>query len=128
MRCSCQDDGHPAVCYEQRPYAPQSAYGPSKTANTIFAVETARCWAGDGITVNAVMPGVIRTNLMRHVDPALLARNADSDAPAPHWKTAEQGAATFVLLAVSPHTECVTGQYFEDCQEANGRRAQDVCG
>ncbi|MFE4413421.1 SDR family NAD(P)-dependent oxidoreductase [Streptomyces sp. NPDC093064] len=62
MRCSCQDGGHLAVCYEQRPYAPQSAYGPFKTANSMFAAEAARRWAGDGITVNAVMPGVVRTN------------------------------------------------------------------
>ncbi|MFF4795194.1 hypothetical protein ACFY2M_36905 [Streptomyces sp. NPDC001276] len=75
---------------------------------------------------------------MRHVDPALLARYADSGAPALPWKTAEQSAATSVLLAVSPHPEGVTGQYFEDCQEAeppafapadpNGWRAQGVCG
>ncbi|MFF4827757.1 SDR family NAD(P)-dependent oxidoreductase [Streptomyces sp. NPDC001312] len=51
-----------AVCYEQRPDAPQSAYKPSKAAITMFAVEAARRWAGDGITVNAVMPGVVRTN------------------------------------------------------------------
>ncbi|MFF4795195.1 SDR family NAD(P)-dependent oxidoreductase [Streptomyces sp. NPDC001276] len=62
MRCSCQDDGHLAVCYEQRPYAPRSAYKPSKAAITMFAVEAARRWAGDGITVNAVMPDVVRTN------------------------------------------------------------------
>lgn len=92
------DDIH----YEQRPHAPQSAYGQSMTANALFAVEAARRWAGDGITVNAVMPGVVRTHLMRHVDPALLTRNADSGAPALPWRTAEQGAATFVLLAVLP--------------------------
>ncbi|MFJ2721654.1 hypothetical protein [Streptomyces sp. NPDC087437] len=65
---------------------------------------------------------------MRHVDPALLARNAGSGAPTLPWKTAEQGAATFVLLAVSPHTECVTGQYFEDCQEAEPLHPNNLHG
>ncbi len=42
-------------------------YGQSKTANVLFAVEATRRWADDGITVNALMPGAIRTNLQRHV-------------------------------------------------------------
>ncbi|MFB6958384.1 hypothetical protein ACFCYB_15440 [Streptomyces sp. NPDC056309] len=65
---------------------------------------------------------------MRHVDPALLARYADSGAPALPWKTAEQGAATSVLLAVSPHTEGVTGQYFEDCQKAEPLHPDNLHG
>ena len=35
----------------------------------LFAVEAARRWAADGITVNALMPGAIQTNLQRHMDP-----------------------------------------------------------
>ncbi|MGW3511933.1 hypothetical protein [Streptomyces sp. NPDC000994] len=65
---------------------------------------------------------------MRHVDPALLARYADSGAPALPWKTAEQSAATSVLLAVSPHPEGVTGQYFEDCQEAEPLHPDNLHG
>ncbi|GAB2886298.1 hypothetical protein GCM10022245_22110 [Streptomyces mayteni] len=64
------------------------------------------------------MPGVVRTNLMRHVDPELLARYEASGAPALPWKTAEQGAATSVLVAASPLLDGVTGRYFEDCAEA----------
>ncbi|MER7792901.1 SDR family NAD(P)-dependent oxidoreductase [Streptomyces sp. NPDC097640] len=108
------DDIH----FEQRAYDPQSAYGQSKTANALFAVEAARRWAGDGIAVNAVMPGVVRTNLMRHVDPEVLARFAESGAPELPWKTTEQGAATSVLVAVSPLLEGVSGRYFEDCNQA----------
>ncbi len=120
------DDIH----FERRPYEPWSAYGQSKTANVLFAVEATRRWSADGIFVNAVMPGSIRTNLQRHVTEEELARlraaaGGGSDF---QWKTTEQGAATSVLLATSPQLEGVGGRYFEDCaeaapaQEGNGRR------
>ncbi|MEV6594583.1 SDR family NAD(P)-dependent oxidoreductase [Streptomyces acidicola] len=118
------DDIH----FERRPYDPQSAYGQSKTANALFAVEAARRWAGDGITVNAVMPGVVRTNLMRHVDPEVMARFAESGAPELPWKTTEQGAATSVLVGASLLLDGVTGRYFEDCQEAEPLRPENLHG
>src|SRR6202022_1780648 len=54
------------IHFRNRPYDPWLAYGQSKTANVLFAVEATRQWAGDGITVNALMPGGIRTNLQRY--------------------------------------------------------------
>jgi NAD(P)-dependent dehydrogenase (short-subunit alcohol dehydrogenase family) len=105
------------IHYQGRPYEPWSAYGQSKTANILFAVEAAQRWAADGITVNALMPGSIATNLQRHVDPEELARLAAS-VPGHRFKTVEQGAATSVLLAASPLVEGVTGRYFEDNDEA----------
>ncbi len=67
------------------------------------------------------MPGGIRTNLQRHVDEAVLERlraEAGMNGPALKWKSPQQGAATSVLLAVSPLVEGVTGRYFDDCDEA----------
>jgi len=59
--------------FARRPYDAGGAYGQSKTANVLSAVEaTRRCTAG-GITANALMPGGIWTNLQRHWDPAALA-------------------------------------------------------
>src|SRR4030088_979999 len=55
------------INFTTRPYDPGLAYGQSKTANVLFAVEAARRWADDGITANAVHPGGIRTNLQRYV-------------------------------------------------------------
>lgn len=52
--------------FERRPYDPSLAYGQSKTANVLFAVEASRRWAPDGIAANAVMPGGIWTRLQRH--------------------------------------------------------------
>lgn len=99
--------------FERRPYHPFAAYGQSKTANVLFAVEAARRWADDGITANAVHPGAIgETNLYRYFPDARGAAGVDGG------KTVAQGAATTVYAAVSPATKRTTGRYFEDCHEA----------
>jgi NAD(P)-dependent dehydrogenase (short-subunit alcohol dehydrogenase family) len=109
------DDIH----FRERAYEPWSAYGQSKTANVLLAVEATRRWADDGITANALMPGGIRTNLQRYVPEEELERlRAQSAAAGVSWKTPEQGAATSVLLATSPLLDGVGGRYFEDCNEA----------
>jgi NAD(P)-dependent dehydrogenase (short-subunit alcohol dehydrogenase family) len=113
------DDIH----FRERAYEPWSAYGQSKTANVLFAVEATRRWAGDGIAVNALMPGSIRTNLQRHVSDEEIERlRAAAGGGASQWKTAEQGAATSVLVAASPLLDGVSGRYFEDCEEAGPNR------
>jgi NAD(P)-dependent dehydrogenase (short-subunit alcohol dehydrogenase family) len=108
------------IHFLERPYEPWAAYGQSKTANVLFAVEATRRWAGDGITVNALMPGGIRTNLQRYVSDEELARlrSQTGGSAAPSWKTPEQGAATSVLVATSPLLDGIGGRYFEDCNEA----------
>ncbi|KXK58717.1 oxidoreductase [Micromonospora rosaria] len=109
------DDIH----FRQRPYDPWLAYGQSKTANVLFAVEATRRWAGDGILTNALMPGAIHTNLQRYVSDEDLARmRAASGGAAADWKDVEQGAATSVLVATSPLLDGIGGRYFEDCQQA----------
>src|SRR5262249_57752741 len=62
------------IHFTEREYEPWAAYGQSKTANVLFAVEATKRWASDGITVNALMPGGIRTNLQRYVTDDELAR------------------------------------------------------
>jgi len=109
------DDLH----YHFLEYNPFGAYGQSKTANVLFAVEAARRWAGDGIVANALMPGGIATNLQRHMDAEYLERSRRERGVT--LKTPEQGAATSVLLAASPLVEGVTGRYFDDCNEAELR-------
>jgi NAD(P)-dependent dehydrogenase (short-subunit alcohol dehydrogenase family) len=96
--------------FEHRAYDPGLAYGQSKTANVLFAVEATRRWAADGITANALMPGSIATNLQRH--------SGGDDTPPERQKTTEQGASTTVLLATSPLLEGVGGRYFVNNQEA----------
>ncbi|WP_410813920.1 SDR family NAD(P)-dependent oxidoreductase [Micromonospora sp. 067-2] len=108
--------------FDRRPYDPWTAYSQSKSADALLAVGIARHWAEDGITANALSPGVINTNLQRHLsDEALrgfgVLDEAGNRVDLPHYKTPEQGAATTVLLAASPLFEGVTGRYFEDNQE-----------
>jgi NAD(P)-dependent dehydrogenase (short-subunit alcohol dehydrogenase family) len=110
------DDIH----FEERHYDPWAAYAQSKTANVLFAVEATRRWEADGITANAAMPGGVWTRLQRHVDLATRAEwdRAMAAGTMPPIKSAEQGAATSVLLATSPALEGIGGRYFEDCEEA----------
>jgi NAD(P)-dependent dehydrogenase (short-subunit alcohol dehydrogenase family) len=103
-----------------RDYDPFGAYGQSKTANVLFAVEATRRWSAEGIVANALMPGGIATPLQRHLpteyaEQALKAfRAGGSD-----FKTVEQGAATSTLLAASPLLDGIGGRYFENCNEAS---------
>ncbi|MEU8385896.1 SDR family NAD(P)-dependent oxidoreductase, partial [Streptosporangium sp. NPDC048865] len=107
------------IHFRERAYEPWPAYGQSKTANVLFAVEATRRWENDGITVNALMPGGIRTNLQRHISQEELDRAiAAAGGSDISWKTPEQGAATSVLVATSPLLDGVGGRYFEDCNEA----------
>jgi NAD(P)-dependent dehydrogenase (short-subunit alcohol dehydrogenase family) len=112
------------IDFTSRPYDPWVAYGQSKTAMILFTVALAERWAADGITVNALHPGGIMTNLQRHLDDAQLTFVGAKDeagntmAIPPGWKTPQQGAATSVFLAASPLVEGVSGRYFEDVDEA----------
>jgi NAD(P)-dependent dehydrogenase (short-subunit alcohol dehydrogenase family) len=123
------DDLH----YDFREYDPFGAYGQSKTANVLFAVDATRRWADDGITANGLMPGGIATNLQRHVGGAEYMKQAVKrfDGSGVRIKTPEQGAATSVLLAAHPALQGIGGRYFEDCNEAeviHRREANTIAG
>lgn len=112
--------------FNERPYDGAMAYGQSKTANVLFAVEAHRRWSSEGIAANAVHPGAIfDTNLSRHMTPEELdriwggIRERHATAGGPGIKTPEQGAATSVLVATSPLLDGIGGRYFEDCNEAH---------
>ncbi|MEU1599119.1 SDR family NAD(P)-dependent oxidoreductase [Streptomyces sp. NPDC005708] len=98
------------IDFRFRPYDALVAYGQSKTADILLAVEAQRRWSGDGITANSLHPGAIATNLQRHT--------GGLRTPEPFRKTIEQGAATSVFLAAHPGIEGVGGRYFEDVNEA----------
>ncbi len=56
--------------FEHRPYDKMVAYGQSKTANVLFAVEADRRYQGDGIRAFALHPGaILETDLARNYDP-----------------------------------------------------------
>ena len=110
--------------FHHRPYDPFVAYGQSKTANALFALEHDKRFAGQGIRAFAVMPGVIQTPLSRHMTPELFARigirmeDRGKETADVRYKTAEQGAATSVWAATSPDLSGVGGLYLEDCAVA----------
>ena len=105
------------IHFSSRAYNPWLAYGQSKTANVLLAVEATRRWGGEGITANSLHPGAIaETNLSRHIDPETLERARTSGRY--NFKTSEQGAATSALVASSPLLEGIGGRYFDDCNEA----------
>jgi NAD(P)-dependent dehydrogenase (short-subunit alcohol dehydrogenase family) len=105
------------INFSSRPYDPWLAYGQSKTANVLFAVEATRRWAADGITANAVHPGAIaETNLSRYMNPDDLEALRASGSF--RYKTIAQGAATSVLVATSAQLAGIGGRYFEDCNQA----------
>jgi NAD(P)-dependent dehydrogenase (short-subunit alcohol dehydrogenase family) len=94
-------------------YDPSKAYGQSKLANVLFTVELARRLEGTRATANALRPGVIATNLGRHL---------------PRWqnialetvgklftKTIPQGAATTCYVATAPALSETSGYFFEHC-------------
>ncbi len=106
-----------------RKYGPWLAYGQSKLANILFAASLARR-LGNGATSNSLHPGVIRTNLGRHMNPIVSV--ALGLFMRPMSKSVEQGAATSCYVAVRPELEGITGQYFSDCAVATPtRQARD---
>jgi NAD(P)-dependent dehydrogenase (short-subunit alcohol dehydrogenase family) len=106
-----------------RGYSPWGHYGQSKLANLLFAKELARRLAGTRRTANAVHPGVIATNLTRHLP--LPARLLWALAGPLALKTAAQGAATQVYAAAHPAMAGTTGAYLADCNLAPCRRDAD---
>jgi NAD(P)-dependent dehydrogenase (short-subunit alcohol dehydrogenase family) len=111
--------------FERSPYAEFIAYGRSKTANVLFAVEFDRRHRARGVRATAVHPGGIRTELSRHMTPGarekLIAEiNASQPKGAPpfSYKSIPQGAATSVWAACVGDAEAIGGRYCEDCQVA----------
>jgi NAD(P)-dependent dehydrogenase (short-subunit alcohol dehydrogenase family) len=105
-------------------YEPFVAYGRSKTANILFAVEFDRRHRGRSVRATAVHPGGIATELARHMpDGAIEAwvqqiqeQRAAAGEPPFEFKSIPQGAATSVWAGLVASTEEVGGKYCEDCQ------------
>ena len=112
--------------FEHMPYTEFGAYGRSKTANILFAVEFDRRHKARGVRATAVHPGGIQTELGRHLSPQVLeqliaqvsAENAKAGRPPFQWKTIPQGAATSVWAGIVAGADDVGGLYCEDCHVA----------
>ena len=120
--------------FEHTEYTEFGAYGRSKTANILFAVEFDRRHKGEGVRATAVHPGGIQTELGRHLKPEVIqamiaqinAANAGGGAAGFEWKTIPQGAATSVWAGVVAPADLVGGLYCEDCHVAELTDGADV--
>ena len=109
--------------FNQRPYDKWAAYGQSKSANSLFAVELDKRGQEHGIRAFAVHPGGILTELARYLTDedfkAFGIYRENGVLKGPEWlKNMEQGAATTVWCAVSPQLNNKGGVYCEDCDIA----------
>ncbi len=112
--------------FERTPYTEFAAYGRSKTANILFAVEFDRRHKASGVRATAVHPGGIQTELGRYMTPEIRQQmidriNARSRAAGEAdftWKSVPQGAATSVWAGIVAAADDVGGRYCEDCHVA----------
>ncbi|CAG9184669.1 SDR family NAD(P)-dependent oxidoreductase [Cupriavidus pampae] len=112
--------------YRARPYDKWQAYGQSKTAAALFALELDRRGAAHGVRAFSVHPGAIKTGLGEHLTQAdyiEIGIFTPDGEPRPEFaklfKTMEQGAATTVWCATSPRLVGLGGLYCEDCDVAD---------
>jgi len=136
-RVVCLSSGAHLICgvnlddpmFERRDYDGWDSYGQSKSANALFAREFDRRYAEKGIHAFSVHPGMIFTELGRHMTEedmaSLMERrkaqiSTDEDANSSDNmmspKTVEAGAATTVWACVDDTLESQGGHYLADCQ------------
>ncbi len=101
-----------------RHYDPWQAYGVSKLANALCSRELARRISHTEATSNSVHPGVIATNLGKHLPG--WQRTAMKYLGWMFMKSIPEGAATSCYVATSPDLVGVRGYYFADCQVNEG--------
>lgn len=109
------------INFERREYDKFAAYGQSKTANILFSVELDRRLGDRGVHAYAVHPGMIATELGRHMtkDDFAALKDRAKQSPSgglPAYKTLEQGAATSVWAASAPELDDRGGTYLADAE------------
>jgi NAD(P)-dependent dehydrogenase (short-subunit alcohol dehydrogenase family) len=109
--------------FEKTTYEPLVAYGRSKTANILFSVAFDLRHRDRGIRAAAVHPGGIKTELGRHMDPAVfqtliegINKQLAAEGKGPfEFKTIPQGAATSVWAAIVASADEIGAKYCENC-------------
>ncbi|XP_072107444.1 LOW QUALITY PROTEIN: retinol dehydrogenase 14a [Mobula birostris] len=101
----------------EKSYDKSFGYSRSKLANILFTRELAKRLDGTGVTANVLHPGIVRTNLGRHISIPLFGQPIFKLLSWAFFKTPEQGAETSLYLATSPEVERVSGKYFGDCKQ-----------
>ncbi|MFC1997318.1 SDR family oxidoreductase [Chloroflexota bacterium] len=91
-------------------YARSKAYKRSKLANIAFTYELARHFSNQKVTVNAMNPGLVATNVGQAAGGISAKIKGLVDRIA--GLTPEEGVQTIIYLATSPDVMGVTGRYF----------------
>ena len=96
----------------EKDYDPFAAYQQSKLANILFTRELSVHLEDTNVTVNALHPGLVNTDIQRH---SFISGLVFFPLRWYFFKTAEQGAQTTIHCAVSEEMEGVSGKYLADC-------------
>ena len=115
------DDIH----FHSNPYDKWMAYGQSKTASSLIAIEFDKLMEDKGIRGFSVHPGGIMTPLQRHLQKEEMVTlgwmkedGSLSDLAKNFFKTTSQGAATTLWCATNPSLNNIGGVFCEDCDIA----------
>jgi NAD(P)-dependent dehydrogenase (short-subunit alcohol dehydrogenase family) len=98
--------------FEHRAYDGMQSYAQSKACNRLFTWALARRLQKNGVTANAMAPGLVMSNLYRDLSPEVRLALEQQGA-----RTVPEGADTAVWLASSPEVNGVSGRFFEQREE-----------
>lgn len=98
----------------EKSYSRIHCYSQSKLANILFTRQLAKILNGTGVTVNALHPGCVNTELGRHIEKITILFNKFILKPFAFlfYKTSKAGAQTSIYCALAPELENVSGKYF----------------
>ena len=119
------------IHFQTNPYDKWMAYGQSKTASSLIAIEFHRKMKDKGVNGYSVHPGGIITPLQRHLQKDEMVAlgwmkedGSPSDIAKNFFKTPSQGASTTLWCATSHQLNDIGGVFCEDCDIA--KRKKDV--
>lgn len=100
------------LAYQRRPYKGADAYAQSKQANRMLTWALSRSLDGNGITANALHPGLVNTELF--IKSGGWKSRLTAIAVRLMGRKPQQGADTLIWLAASPEVEGVNGKFWKD--------------
>ncbi|KAM9827147.1 retinol dehydrogenase 12-like [Neosynchiropus ocellatus] len=99
----------------EKSYDKRRAYSQSKLANVLFSRSLAQRLEGSGVTAYSLHPGVVQTDLWRHMNKF---QQTAIKMVRGFTKTTVEGAQTTIYCAVEPALEKQSGEYYSDCAKS----------